>query len=499
MLNQESIWIKQGKKTNYQTLNQDIGCDVLIVGGGICGLTSAYYLRDQIRNIALIEADTLAYGASGRSTGKVTSQHGCIYSKLLKKHGKEKARAYYDANEEAIASIRTIVEEHELDCGLCEKDSVVYCMSVDKTKEITDEMNALDELKIPYEIIREGELANVRLGIRFKHQAAFDPYRYCKGLAKVLKDSGVHIYEHSPAATFEDHCVIVNNHKITYKQMILATQFPLTDPMHKYAVCMSPYQSALAAYDKAEPLKDQFISVDEPTRTLRTFNTENDTLLLAGGFEHRSGIDTVKMMRELMHCLDLQFHQEPLCMWTSQDYVSADYLPLIGELSADIYFASAFNKWGNTNGTTAGKLLTALILKEKSIYADLFDPTRSTLFMNTKIINENLKTANEFITSKLMQTKQQLPEKDEACVTKLGTHPYGLYRSLDDEIYIVDLICPHMGCTLHFNNIEKTWDCPCHGSRFNIDGTIIKAPAVSSLSCEKIHWKTFTDSGNTIK
>ena len=372
-------------------------------------------------------------------------------------------------------------------------------MSVDKTKEITDEMKALDELKIPYEIIREGELANVRLGIRFKHQAAFDPYRYCKGLAKVLKDSGVHIYEHSPAVAFEDHCVIVNNHKITYKQMILATQFPLTDPMHKYAVCMSPYQSALAAYDKAEPLKDQFISVDEPTRTLRTFNTENDTLLLAGGFEHRSGIDTVKMMRELMHCLDLQFHQEPLCMWTSQDYVSADYLPLIGELSADIYFASAFNKWGNTNGTTAGKLLTALILKEKSIYADLFDPTRSTLFMNTKIINENLKTANEFITSKLMQTKQLLPEKDEACVTKLGTHPYGLYRSLDDEIYIVDLICPHMGCTLHFNNIEKTWDCPCHGSRFNIDGTIIKAPAVSSLSCEKIHWKTFTDSGNTIK
>ena len=186
-------------------------------------------------------------------------------------------------------------------------------------------------------------------------------------------------------------------------------------------------------------------------------------------------------------------------MWTSQDYVSADYLPLIGELSADIYFASAFNKWGNTNGTTAGKLLTALILKEKSIYADLFDPSRSTLFMNTKIINENLKTANEFITSKLMQTKQLLPEKDEACVTKLGTHPYGLYRSLDDEIYIVDLICPHMGCTLHFNNIEKTWDCPCHGSRFNIDGTIIKAPAVSSLSCEKIHWKTFTDSGNTIK
>ena len=146
-------------------------------------------------HISLIEADTLAYGASGRSTGKITSQHGCIYSKLLKKHGKEKARAYYDANEEAIASIRAIVEEHELDCGLCEKDSVVYCMSVDKTKEITDEMNALDELKIPYEIIREGELANVRLGIRFKHQAAFDPYRYCKGLAKVLKDSGVHIYE----------------------------------------------------------------------------------------------------------------------------------------------------------------------------------------------------------------------------------------------------------------------------------------------------------------
>ena len=245
MLNQESIWIKQGKKTNYQTLNQDIGCDVLIVGGGICGLTSAYYLRDQIRNIVLIEADTLAYGASGRSTGKITSQHGCIYSKLIKKHGKEKARAYYDANEEAIASIRAIVEEHELDCGLCEKDSVVYCMSVDKTKEITDEMNALDELKIPYEIIREGELANVRLVIRFKHQAAFDPYRYCKGLAKVLKDSGVHIYEHSPAAAFEDHCVIVNDHKITYKQMILATQFPLTDPMHTYAVCPKRNELAL--------------------------------------------------------------------------------------------------------------------------------------------------------------------------------------------------------------------------------------------------------------
>lgn len=499
MINQESIWIKQGKKTNYPTLNQDISCDVLIIGAGICGLTSAYYLRDQIRNIALIEADTIAYGASGRSTGKITSQHGCIYSKLLKKHGKEKARAYYEANEEAIESIQANIKEHEIDCGLSDKDSVVYCMSIDKTKEITEEMNALDELNIPYEVIREGEINNVRLGIRFKKQAAFDPYRYCKGLAKILKESGVHIYEHSPAATFEDHSVIVNHHKITYKHMILATQFPLTDSMHQYSVCMAPYQSSLAVYDHAEPSKDQFISVDEPTRTLRTFNTENDTMLLAGGFEHRSGIDTIKMMREMMTCLDLQFHHEPVCMWTSQDYVAADYLPLIGECSTDVYFASAFNKWGNTNGTIAGKLLTALILKQQSIYKDLFDPHRSTLFMNTKIIKENIKTANEYITSKLKQSKQLLPERDEACVTKLGTHPYGIYRNLEDELFIVDLICPHLGCTLHFNNLEKTWDCPCHGSRFNIDGTIIKAPAVSSLSCEKIHWKTFTDSGNTIK
>lgn len=499
MFNQESIWIKQGKRLNASKLNQDIHCDVLIVGGGICGLTSAYFLAHQIRNIVLIEADRIAYGASGRSTGKVTSQHGCIYSKLLKQHGKEKARAYYEANEAAIDSICAIVDEHAIDCGLCEKDSVVACMSVDKTKEITAEMNALDELEIPYEIIREGEIANVRLGIRFKRQAAFDPYRYCLGLAKVIQARGVHVYEHSPAVAFEDHAVIVNQHRITYKQMILATQFPLTDPMHKYALCMSPYQSVLAAYPQAEVMNEQIITVDEVTRTLNTLKQGDEAILLAGGFEHRCGIDTMKMMRNMGTCLDLQFACEPLCMWTSQDYTSADHLPLIGELSKDIYFASAFNKWGNTNGTIGAKLLSALILNETSNYADLFNPQRASLFMNGKIVQENIKTAQAFIASKLMKSKQLLPEKEEACVTKIGTHPYGIYRSIDDELYLVDIICPHMKCTLHFNSIEKTWDCACHGSRFHVDGTIIKAPSIAPLPCEKIDWKTFTDSGNTIK
>ncbi len=479
----ESLWLCDKSKESYPALDRDLECDVLIIGGGLCGLSAAYYLRKQIRSLAVIEADTFGGGASGRNTGKLTSQHGCIYHKLIKKHGSEKARAYYDAQEEAIRSVQAIIEEHHIQCGFHEKEAVVGCLSVEKTAEVTAEMNALDQLSIPYEVVHEGELMHLKLGIRFKHQAAYDPYRYCQGLVQELAKCDVALYEQTPVTTIQDHQVLANNHTITYKQLIIATQFPIYDPMYRFASCMIPIQSVLAASTIEEDHSMEILTIDSPMLTGRTQPVGEQIMRIHGGFDHHSGVDHEKALRDCEFFHTSTTTKTPLCLWSSQDYVSTDYLPLMGELAKDIYFASGFGLWGNTNANVAGKLLAAYVLHEPSVYRELFEPHRISLFFNTRFIKEMLLVGNEFVQSKLQPITQTMPKQGEAEVYEHHAHPYGVYRSEHDDFYIVDLICPHLGCTLHFNQAEKTWDCPCHGSRFNYDGTIVKGIVSEPLKC----------------
>lgn len=485
MEHKTSFWIDNNKAITYPTLNENRNVDICIIGGGLTGLCTAYYLSKSNRDIILVEADKLGYGASGRSTGKVSSLHGAIYQHLLRLHGKEKAYAYYEANEEAIESIEAIIKEHDIKCNYERGTAILYAESVEYTKMIADEIEALETIGIPYEIVREDQYKNCLFGVGFKKQGMFDPYAYALGLSKICTERGVQIYEQSPVSQMKDHELTINGHSIHAKTIVYATQVPLINDKHFYFSLMTPFQSSLCVLETDKTIPEMFINCDATTKTLRTIKQNQQAYLMVGGYEHKVADQHDKHESNMMRAIKDQYPEKSIVsLFSSQDMKTHDHLPLIGIIGDDtnILFASGYNKWGNTNSHVAGKLLSAMILKAPTPLKSLFDPHRTSLVFNRKFMSENAAVGIAWIQSKFTQEKASLPARNEASTFTIEGHPYGVYRDAHDEVFYVDLICPHLGCTLCFNLSEKTWDCPCHGSRFDVTGAIIKGPAIHSLN-----------------
>lgn len=488
MEHKTSFWIDNNETTSYPTLNENKNVDICIIGGGLTGLSTAYYLSKTHRNIVLLEADKIGQGASGRSTGKVSSLHGAIYQTLLRVHGQEKAYAYYEANEEAIESIEAIIKEHNIQCHYERGTAILYAESVEYTKTIADEIEALEILGIPYEIIREDQYKNCLFGVGFKKQGMFDPYAYALSLGKICSERGIQIFEHSPVSQMKDHELTINGHTIQAKTIVYATQVPLINDKHFYFSLMTPYQSSLCVMKADKKIPEMFINCDQVTKTLRTIQQDHQSYLMVGGYEHKTGDRHAFYESAMMEAIKQQFPTNTIVsLFSSQDMKTHDSLPLIGVIGDDpnILFASGYNKWGNTNSNVAGKLLAAMILKAPTPLKQLFDPHRTSLIFNRKFMSENAAVGISWIQSKFAQEQDQRPERNQATTFKIDGHPYGVYCNEQDEVFYVDLICPHLGCTLSFNESEKTWDCPCHGSRFDVNGSIIKGPAIHPLNTSK--------------
>lgn len=482
-----SYWIEKTNGKHYPPLTDDKNIHTLIIGAGLSGLTSAYYLSSVTSNVLVIEADQIGYGASGRNTGKVTSQHGLIYQKLIQLHGIEKAKLYYQAQEEAIASIASIIEEHQIDCDWERKSSILYTKEETKISQIQDEYQACLDLGIPCTYLDQGsEEVYFATGIEFPNQGSYDPYRYLLGLSHCLDAEGIQIYEHSSAkAIVKDGSgwdVTVNGHHIHTQNIICTTQMPLLDAFTFLYAKTYPSISHLALFAHQTNNIDMMFSIDDPMESYHGFQTQ----LLCGGYEHRCGMESPQDYEAWILSLQKKWDQHvPEYVWDSQDLVSYDHFPMIGPLSQaapNFYIACGFSKWGNTNANVAGKLLSAMILHQEHNLAPLFQVHRASSLLQPNCFKMNIKTAFALIKSWFPSFADQDCAIHEGKTIELGNHPYGMYRDAHDELYIVDLMCPHMGCVCQFNAIDHTWDCPCHGSRFSYDGTIIKGPAQSALS-----------------
>ena len=490
MEHQSSFWEEINTPIDYPSLNEDKHVEVCIIGGGLTGLSTAYYLSKTLKNVMLVDANKIGQGASGRSTGKVSSLHGCIYHSLISIHGKDKAYAYYEANEEAIHSIEAIIKENSIECNYRRGKAITYAETVEKTAMIADEIEALEALDIPFEIMRQEQFPHCLFGVCFNRQGMFDPYAYALGLSRACVKQGVIIYENSPLTEMDGHDLIINHHCVHADTIIYATQVPLFNAKHFYFTLMTPYQSSLCVIKTEHEIDEMFINCESPTKTSRTLPHNHEAYLMVGGYEHKTGDNHTTYETELLRFIENQYPNQPvLSCFSSQDLKTHDHLPLIGMLGDDpnILFATGYNKWGNTNSNIAGKLLTAMVLKAPTPLKGLFDPHRSTLVFNQQFLKENLAVGVSWIQSKMMQADQPLPGINEATTLLISNHPYGVYRNEQGELLYVDLICPHLGCTLSFNESEKTWDCPCHGSRFDVTGEIIKGPAIRHLNdCHEV-------------
>ena len=471
----KSEWIKDRNQL-FNQLDKDIECDVLIVGAGLSGLLCAYQLQNHFEKIVLIESDTICSGASGRSTGKITSQHGLIYQEIYKIHGKDKTRLYYEENERGIHEIEKIIKEYNIECDFRRKDAIVGCKSKYLENKISQEINVYNTCDMSYEKIQNEN--GITKGIKVKNQASFDPYQFCIQLADKLD---IDIYENTPMMQMHDHAVKTKQHIIRYEHCILATQVMPFKLKFFYAIS-KPNISFLASLSPSDKSNEMILIDDTVTKT----KNDMDEFMLVGGYDHPIFDDVNKKWQSFKRDLVLEYPNHTIRnVWRSQDYEVFDYLPIIDKCE-DFIVITGFNKWGNSNSYVASLVVKDILLNKETKRRELFRLNRKSLVINKNFIGDNIQVLKALILSKMSDSSFKIPEDDKAISFKIDGHPYGMYRK-ENDLYIVDIFCPHLGCTLTFNEYEKTWDCPCHGSRFDIEGKIIKGPANVGLHFNKSH------------
>ena len=491
-----SYWEEERKNHEaFEEIKQDQKTSVCIIGGGLTGLQTAYYLSDKMDTI-VVEKNRICSSTSGKTTGKVTSQHGIFYDYLLNSQGKEFAKMYFEANENAIKNIKEIVEKENIDCDFEEENSYVYTKQEIKLDIIKNEQKVIDKLqKGKSEYLKEIELPTEIAGaIEFKNQAQIHPIKYAYGLVnKILKNDGK-IYENSQVTDIkrdnDKYIVYVNNKKIIADFVVLATRYPITNIPGYYFLKMYQSTSYAMVFEPNKKLFDgMYINYETPTVSFRTIKDGNKRLLLVVGYDYKTGTEELKDGYHRLEVIVRKMYPEAeiLFKWTAEDCITLDKIPYIGQYSSlmnNMYIATGFNKWGLTSSNISANIIADKILNKENKYEEIFKSTRMEPIKNRQEVGNMLKEANKSILlSRFKIPKEELDniKIGEGRIIKIDNTKVGVYKDKTGEIYKVKPICTHLGCELYFNNIDKVWECPCHGSKFTYDGKSIEVPSNKDL------------------
>lgn len=492
----KSYWLDSTDETNYKALEKDIEVDIAIIGGGITGITTALLLKNEGFKIALIEADKIAQGTTGHTTAYVTSQHDIIYSNLINSMGREKAKQYADANEDAIDFVEDMVKKYNIDCDFCRVPAYTYTTDENYIDTIKEEVEAAKSLGIKAKFVRNLDLPfSIKGALCFENQAIFHPRKYLLKIAENICDKNVQIYEHTRAVDIEHddlYTVITDTgFKVKASRVVLASHFPFYDGLGLYFARLRPQRSyVITAEIKDELQKGTFVDAGEEGWYFRLQNYRDGKMIIIGGQEHKTahGGDMMKHYTNLKNYAEKNFSVKRfLYKWSTQDYITIDGVPYVGNLtssSENIYVATGYGEWGMTNGTAAAKILRDLIIRKESPYEEVYNPSRHISTDGIKnFVKENFDVAKELIKGKLQAHQYNIDlNNDEGNIVEIDGERYGAYRDKNGELHIVDITCTHIGCELKWNSAERSWDCPCHGSRFTFEGDIIEGPAVTRLN-----------------
>lgn len=433
----DSIWTKSVKLPKFPELQGNLTTDVLIIGGGIAGILCAYFLQEQRVDCALAENRTICSGITKNTTAKITSQHGLIYQKLIKSRGNEIASMYLKANQESVKNYARLAKE--IDCDFEYKKSYVY--SINHREKLEKEAEALERIGFSAQLLDDTELPfSVAGALCFENQAQFHPLKFLAEISKNLK-----IYEHTFVSELKPGIAVTEHGNIFFKKVIFTTHFPMNNKHGLYFLKLYQHRSYVIALENAPNVHGMY--VDEADSGMSFRNHQN--LLLIGGGGHRTGKQGGNW-RELREFVKIYYGNatEAAC-WATQDCMSLDGVPYIGQYSKGLpncYVAAGFNKWGITSSMTAAEILADLVLDRKNPYAEVFNPSRSLI------------TPQLFING---------------------------WEATKNMLTISKKRCPHMGCALKWNAAERSWDCPCHGSRFEETGGVIDGPAEGDLKKQK--------------
>jgi len=495
MVMDNPYWISSVKVPDFPVLDKEVKVDIAVVGGGIAGITTAFLLKKAGFKVALVEARKILHGTTGHTTAKVTSQHRLIYNYLIDKFGIEKAMQYAQANQAAVEKIAGLVQEMGIDCDFEWKPAYVYTESESFIKNIEDEVEAAQKVGLPASYDEDAGLPfKVKCAVRFDRQAQIHPLKYLISLVQAIPGEGSHVFEHSRVMGVEGespYFLPTGSGRINADRFVIATHYPFYDkPGFYFARVYASRSYVLGVKVDGNVPEGMQISADDPVRSFRSCKTDEGEIVLIGGEGHKTGqggetsirYDRLKKYAESVYRIKSVDY-----MWSAQDPMTVDSVPYIGRLTSDndrIFVATGFGKWGMTNSTAAAMIITDMALGKENPWAEVFDPSRFTVTASMKeLIKENINVAGKFIEGKLslnVDTHGEIAEGEGKIMDVNGVKA-AVYKDIDGRIHAHNPACTHMGCQVSWNDAEKTWDCPCHGSRFNLGGEVIEAPAVNKL------------------
>lgn len=428
-----SVWSDQASLPAFPKLEGNIKTEVLIIGGGMAGILCAYFLQQAGVDYVLAESKTICCGVTKNTTAKITIQHGLIYDKMLRSIGAEKTKMYLDANQKALETFAQLCQGK--DCDFERKDSFVY--SLKSKKKLEQEVSALQKAGCCADFMDTTELLfEIAGAVKVPNQAQFHPMKFISAISQ-----GLTIYEHTHIFEVKDHTAISENGAITAGKIIVATHFPFINTHGSYFIKQYQHRSYVMAFEYAQAIDGMYVDEAKAGMSFRSYKD----LLLIGGGDHRTG-KKGGCYQELEVFAQKHYpNASEQYRWATQDCMTLDGIPYIGQYSRHtpgLYVCTGFNKWGMTSSMVSAMLLSDMVAGRTNDFSELFSPSRSIM-------------------------KPQLLAN--------------VYEALLGMLTPTTKRCPHLGCALKWNNIEHSWDCSCHGSRFDNDGTLLDNPANGDL------------------
>lgn len=485
-----SYWNSTASAHEFPELEGDFDVDIAVIGGGIVGISTARALKDLGLTVAVIEARQVGRGATGKSTAKVTSQHGTKYQVLESKFGEARAQLYAMAQETAIRKIERLVQQYRIDCDFEKKAAYVYTQDLDLAGQVEKEAEVARRLGLPAELVNTTDLPfDVRAALRFDNQAQFHPTKYVAGLARTIPGEGCYVFERSRALEWEPNRVVTARGRVNARHVAMATHLPLGQVGMYYSMA-APYAEPAIAARIGRAVEGMYVNVEKPSHSIRTHKINGQTYGIAAGTSFKPGHtdEERQYFRELEEWLTVNFDAGPVeYRWVNEDYSPMDEAPFVGWSSSmgEAYLvATGFNAWGITNGTAAGMVLADLAMGKESPWLKIFDATRvKPVAGGAKFAKENAEVAAHlaggYLSRKLGTFDELAP--GEAAIMKIDGENVAAFRDEGGALHSVSAVCSHMGCIVGWNETDRSWDCPCHGSRFGLDGEVIHGPATKPL------------------
>lgn len=504
----DSLWIsssckdkllnKQDFEINTKNISPDdvLETDICIIGAGIFGLSCAYYLSKLGYKVTVLEKYKIGEKATGHTTAKITSQHGLFYNYLTNSYNRKFAKDYLEANEQAIYNIKEIIDTEKINCDFEYKNSYVYTTDKQDIPLIKNEVLATQNIGFNSEFVTKTGLPfEIKGAICFKNQAQFNPIKYLYGLSNSIINNGNYIYTNATVFNVKkqenSYITFSNKCKVKSKYVIIATHYPFINFPGFYFMKMYQSTSYIIAIDTKKTLfNGMYISTNKPIFSYRTAKFENKELLLIGGADHKTGHpcsygDSYGLLEQ--EARKYYPNCEVLFRWNTRDCISLDKLPYIGLYSSmmnNLYVGTGFKKWGMTTSNIAANIIVDMICGKYNKYSYLFDSSRLKPIKNRdELKNVVVQSTNSLLLDKLKRANMSFDEisNNSGSIIEINKEKVGIYKNCEGKIYAVKPICTHLGCLLSWNDVDKTWDCPCHGSRFNFDGKNLYDPAFKDL------------------